>query len=280
VRPMPPRHLADLDLAGRRAAVAELGEKEFRAGQMSAHYFGRLGARPGGDDRPAGIRSGPAHGGHAAAIAHAGTRVHLRRWRDPARHCGGCTTAPLVESVLMGYPDRVTVVRSPARPAVAWPAPFCATGQAGLTRNLSHRRDCRPGGLVRRGSRPAERSRARRRDCSHVVFHGYGASPLANYPRLMGRAAPAHRAVARRARTVPSATSRFSTVGLVPGDASADRRKALSVTPGVCRLHAPDDELRDELVPVNQRWPVAEVLDAAWGVRGTNRVAGSRSSTR
>src|SRR6185437_16775121 len=39
---MPPRHLADLDLAGRRAAVAELGEKEFRAGQLSAHYFGRL----------------------------------------------------------------------------------------------------------------------------------------------------------------------------------------------------------------------------------------------
>src|SRR5262245_15436571 len=41
-RPAPPRHLADLDSAGRRSAVAALGEREFRAGQLSAHYFGRL----------------------------------------------------------------------------------------------------------------------------------------------------------------------------------------------------------------------------------------------
>ena len=39
---MPPRHLADLDLAGRRAAVAALGEPAFRAEQLSTHYFGRL----------------------------------------------------------------------------------------------------------------------------------------------------------------------------------------------------------------------------------------------
>jgi 23S rRNA (adenine2503-C2)-methyltransferase len=54
-----------------------------------------------------------------------------------------------------------------------------------------------------------------------------------------------------------------STVGLVP----AIRRltgEGLAVTLAVS-LHAPDDELRDELVPVNRRWPVAEVLDAAWG---------------
>src|SRR4051794_36869536 len=45
---MPPRHLADLDLAGRRAALAELGEQPFRAGQLSAHYFGRLVRDPAG----------------------------------------------------------------------------------------------------------------------------------------------------------------------------------------------------------------------------------------
>ena len=45
-RPAPPRHLADLDAAGRRSAVAALGEREFRAGQMSAHYFGRLARNP------------------------------------------------------------------------------------------------------------------------------------------------------------------------------------------------------------------------------------------
>src|SRR3954453_23262896 len=54
---MPPRHLADLDLAGRRAALAELGEQPFRAGQLSAHYFGRLVRDPAGrTDLPAGSR--------------------------------------------------------------------------------------------------------------------------------------------------------------------------------------------------------------------------------
>ena len=37
----PPRHLADLELAERRRAVADLGEREFRADQLSRHYFGR-----------------------------------------------------------------------------------------------------------------------------------------------------------------------------------------------------------------------------------------------
>ena len=57
-----------------------------------------------------------------------------------------------------------------------------------------------------------------------------------------------------------------STVGLVPRDPRARRRgdpRTLAVS-----LHAPDDELRDELVPVNTRWKVAEVLDAAWAYSG------------
>jgi 23S rRNA (adenine2503-C2)-methyltransferase len=85
--------------------------------------------------------------------------------------------------------------------------------------------------------------------------------PLANYPRLMGAVrrltdpAPEGLGLSQRHITV-------STVGLVP----AMRRltaEGLSVTLALS-LHAPDDELRNELVPVNQRWPVAEVLDAAW----------------
>src|SRR2546423_4015450 len=53
----PPRHLADLDPAGRRAAVAALGEREFRAGQLSTHYFGRLVRDPAAmTDLPAASR--------------------------------------------------------------------------------------------------------------------------------------------------------------------------------------------------------------------------------
>ena len=54
---MPPRHLADLDLAGRRAAVADLGEPAFRAQQLSTHYFGRLVRDPAAmTDLPAASR--------------------------------------------------------------------------------------------------------------------------------------------------------------------------------------------------------------------------------
>jgi len=71
----PPRHLADLDLAGRRAAVAALGEREFRAGQLSTHYFGRLVRDPDAmTDVPVAAR------GRLAAAR-------------PARCSGGCTTA-------------------------------------------------------------------------------------------------------------------------------------------------------------------------------------------
>src|SRR5690606_23081014 len=85
--------------------------------------------------------------------------------------------------------------------------------------------------------------------------------PLANYSRVLDAVrritdpSPEGLGLSQRHITI-------STVGLVP----AMRRLAtegLQVTLAVS-LHAPDDELRDELVPVNNRWKVAEVLDAAW----------------
>jgi 23S rRNA (adenine2503-C2)-methyltransferase len=95
---------------------------------------------------------------------------------------------------------------------------------------------------------------------SNVVFMGMG-EPLANYRAVLGAVrrlvepVPAGLGLSQRSITV-------STVGLVP----AMRRLAdegLQVTLALS-LHAPDDELRDTLVPVNTRWPVAETLDAAW----------------
>ena len=85
--------------------------------------------------------------------------------------------------------------------------------------------------------------------------------PLANYARVIEAVrrltspAPEGLGLSQRHITV-------STVGIVP----AMRRLAdedLAVTLALS-LHAPDDDLRDELVPVNQRWKVAEVLQAAW----------------
>jgi 23S rRNA (adenine2503-C2)-methyltransferase len=164
----------------------------------------------------------------------------------------------LVESVLMKYPDRVTMCVS-SQAGCGMGCPFCATGQAGLTRNLSTAEIVAQvvagERAVHTGPQPTATSRV-----SNIVFMGMG-EPLANYKNVIGAIhrlsdpVPAGLGISQRSLTV-------STVGLVP----AIRRlteEELSVRLAVS-LHAPDDEARDELVPVNRRWKVAEVLDAAW----------------
>jgi 23S rRNA (adenine2503-C2)-methyltransferase len=254
---LPQRHLADLDLAGRRAAVAALGEKEYRAGQLSTHYFDRL------------VRDPAAMTDIPAAARHRLAADLLPELLTPVREqsCDGGATrktlwrlhdGALVESVLMGYPDRVTVCVS-SQAGCGMACPFCATGQAGLTRNLSTAEIIDQvvwfAGRAARGELPGCPPRL-----SRVVFMGMG-EPLANYDRVVAAVRrltdppPEGLGLSQRHLTV-------STVGLVP----AIRRltgEGLSVTLAVS-LHAPDDELRDTLVPVNQRWKVAEVLDAAW----------------
>jgi 23S rRNA (adenine2503-C2)-methyltransferase len=254
---MPPRHIADLDLSARRAAVAELGGASFRANQLSAHYFGRLVRDPGAmTDIPAADRSRL-------------TDALLPRLLTPVRELScddGATRknlwrlhdGSLVESVLMGYPDRATVCVS-SQAGCGMACPFCATGQAGLTRNLSTAEIVDQvvwfAGVAARGALPGSPPRL-----SHVVFMGMG-EPLANYPRVIAAVrrltspAPEGLGLSQRHITV-------STVGLVP---AIERliSEELSVTLALS-LHAPDDDLRDELVPVNQRWKVAEVLDAVW----------------
>ncbi|WP_433348218.1 23S rRNA (adenine(2503)-C(2))-methyltransferase RlmN [Micromonospora sp. CA-111912] len=254
---MPPRHLADLDLAGRRALVTELGEPAFRAKQISTHYFGRLVRDPAEmTDLPAATRD---------RLAGALLPTLLTPVRELACDDGATRKAlwrlhdgSLVESVLMGYPDRVTVCIS-SQAGCGMACPFCATGQAGLTRNLSTAEIVDQAvylaGVAASGAVAGSPSRL-----SHVVFMGMG-EPLANYSRVIAAirrlVAPAPDGLGLSQRHIT-----VSTVGLVP----AIRRLAsedLSVTLALS-LHAPDDELRDELVPVNQRWKVAEVLDAAW----------------
>jgi 23S rRNA (adenine2503-C2)-methyltransferase len=248
----PPRHLADLSPAERRAAVADLGLPAYRAGQLSRHYFARLTEDPADmTDLPAAVRA-PLTGALLPSLwtpvrhvscDHGATRKTLWRAFDGA----------LVESVLMRYPDRVTMCVS-SQAGCGMACPFCATGQGGLTRNLSAAE------IVEQVVAGARWLRADSGDrVSNVVFMGMG-EPLANYNRVIGAVRrltdPAPDGLGMSQRSVV-----VSTVGLVP----AIRRLAgegLQVTLAVS-LHAPDDELRDTLVPVNTRWPVAEVLSAA-----------------
>jgi 23S rRNA (adenine2503-C2)-methyltransferase len=167
----------------------------------------------------------------------------------------------LVESVLMRYPDRVTVCVS-SQAGCGMNCPFCATGQAGLTRNLSTaeivEQVAAAGRALRSGRVPGGRPGAADR-VGNVVFMGMG-EPLANYKAVVGAVrrltepAPAGLGISARGVTV-------STVGLVPAIERLTAEK-LPVTLALS-LHAPDDALRDELVPINTRFTVAQALDAA-----------------
>jgi 23S rRNA (adenine2503-C2)-methyltransferase len=251
-RATPPTHLADLDESGRRAAVAGLRLPGFRADQVSRHYFGRLESDPSAmTDLPRAVREQIG----AALLPELLTEVRTQQADAGAtrktlwRLHGGA----LVESVLMRYPDRVTVCVS-SQAGCGMACPFCATGQGGLTRNLSTAEIVEQVVAAARASRDHFGVRL-----SNVVFMGMG-EPLANYNRLAAALhrlvdpAPAGLGLSQRAITV-------STVGLVPGIGRlAD--EGLNVTLAVS-LHAPDDELRNSLVPVNTRWKVGEVLAAA-----------------
>ncbi|MCP9276263.1 23S rRNA (adenine(2503)-C(2))-methyltransferase RlmN [Mycolicibacterium sp. CAU 1645] len=251
-RGMPPRHFADLDDDAQTAAVTELGLPAFRAKQLANQYFGRLIADPQQmTDLPAGVRGQVAEAlfptllSVVRSIACDAGETRKTLWR-----AGDGTT---FESVLMRYPQRNTVCIS-SQAGCGMACPFCATGQGGLKRNLSTAEILEQVRAASATMRDAHDGRL-----SNIVFMGMG-EPLANYQRVLTAVrritAPPPHGFGISARSVT-----VSTVGLAP----AIRKLAdeeLGVTLAVS-LHTPDDELRDTLVPVNNRWRVGEVLDAA-----------------
>jgi len=256
-RGKPPVHLLDLEPAERRAAVVAAGLPGFRADQLSRQWITRLSDDPTqwsdipADMRPALVAALLPKLLTAADVVDcdSGTTVKTA-WR---LHDGA-----VVESVLMRYPQRVTMCIS-SQAGCGMNCPFCATGQAGLTRNLSTAEIVEQVLAGARSLAHGDIAGGPGR-ISNVVFMGMG-EPLANYAATVGALrrltspAPAGLGISARGITV-------STVGLVPRmlDLAAE---GLPVTLAVS-LHAPDDELRDTLVPINTRYKVAEVLRAAW----------------
>jgi 23S rRNA (adenine2503-C2)-methyltransferase len=258
-RTQPETHLADLDLAGRKARMVELGLPAFRATQLSTHYFSHYTTDPAEmTDLPAAGRDDLV----AAMLPPLLTEVRKLRTDDgeTIKFLWKLFDGALVESVLMRYPGRITLCVS-SQAGCGMNCPFCATGQAGLTRNLSAAEIVDQvvaanrviaSGELGRSEHDAER-------VTNIVFMGMG-EPLANYARLMKALRrmvdPAPEGLGMSARHIT-----VSSVGLVP----AIRKLAdenLPVTFALS-LHAPDDTLRDELIPVNSRWKVDEALDAA-----------------
>jgi 23S rRNA (adenine2503-C2)-methyltransferase len=158
-----------------------------------------------------------------------------------------------IEAVLMGYTRRTTLCIS-SQVGCALGCTFCATGQFGFERHLE------AGEIVAQVAfASAFLAAGNMRDCpdrvTNIVFMGMG-EPLANYPRVREsiRRLIEHMGISARAITV-------STVGVVPGM----RRLAAEPWPVnlAVSLHAADDELRSQLVPLNKRYPLKEVEAAA-----------------
>ena len=158
-----------------------------------------------------------------------------------------------IEAVLMGYPRRTTLCIS-SQAGCAMACTFCATGQFGFERHLE------PGEIVAQVAyanaflrrRPIGGSPQR---VTNIVFMGMG-EPLANYKRL--------REALRRLIEVMGVGARsitVSTVGFVPGMvALGDDPWQVNLA---VSLHAGDDKLRSTLVPLNDRYPLEDVIAAA-----------------
>lgn len=275
-RGKPAKHWIDLSTEERVQAVKDLGLPAFRAQQISKHFFERFETDPTTwSDLPKAAREQVAERFFPELV----TPMSEQR-------CDGDTTVKtlwrlhdgsLVESVLMRYgvkrgrpDDQQSHVRSTlcisSQAGCGMACPFCATGQGGLQRNMSTgeivAQVMKAEQVLSSGELPGGAGQV-----NNIVFMGMG-EPLANYKAVMGAVraisdpTPDGLGMSKRGITV-------STVGLVPRIEQLTA-EGLPITLAIS-LHAPDDELRDELVPINTRYKVDEVLDAAWDYAKTTK---------
>lgn len=252
-----PKHLSDLSLPERKEWLKEAGYPAFRADQLSRHYFGAHQVDPEQmSDLPAGQKKALTDLVFPPLITpvicktgdRGRTKKYLWELFDQVK----------VESVLMRYPNRATLCIS-CQAGCGMACPFCATGQMGLTRNLSTGEIIEQVRLARLACENGELAGGPCR-LSNIVFMGMG-EPMVNYRNVIAAVkrlcedSPAGFGMSARNITV-------STVGLVPG-INKLAAEGIPVTLAVS-LHAPDDELRDELIPINSRFKVSELLDAAY----------------
>jgi 23S rRNA (adenine2503-C2)-methyltransferase len=155
----------------------------------------------------------------------------------------------VLETVLMLYPNRATVCVS-CQVGCAVGCAFCATGLMGLARNLG------AGEMVAQVVGAAREARRRGRELTNIVMMGMG-EPLQNYAETMKFIRIVHdpEGLDIGARRITVSTS-----GVVPRiDALADEPLQLNLA---VSLHAPGDELRSRLVPINRRYPIATLMAA------------------
>jgi 23S rRNA (adenine2503-C2)-methyltransferase len=259
-----PRYVAtvyDLSLEQLTERVVELGEPAFRAKQLYRQLWHRNAVYDEMPDVPKRFR------GRLEAELPIGVELLDERTADR-----GATRKVLlklggehvIETVLMGYRDRVTACVS-SQSGCAMGCTFCATGQMGLLNNLSAGEIAAQVVWARRAAAQLPPTTPQR--ITNVVFMGMG-EPLANERATLEALA---RLTDPRGMRLGSRHITISTVGVVPGirrlpDANDQVRLAVS-------LHAADDELRNELVPANRLWPLGALVEAVaeWRARTHHR---------
>jgi 23S rRNA (adenine2503-C2)-methyltransferase len=171
----------------------------------------------------------------------------IDRSGDTVKWLFGLEGGAHIETVLMYYRDRTTVCVS-SQAGCAMACGFCAQGQGGFERHLT------VGEIVEQIVCAARRARDGGRRLGNVVFMGMG-EPLANYDRVWASVQRAHDDLGLSARHLT-----LSTVGVVPGIRRL-ANEGLPVNLAVS-LHAANDALRDELVPINRRYPLSVLVGA------------------
>ncbi len=249
--------LLHFDLDGLRALIESLGQPAYRAKQIWRQLYqrGQLDASQM-SDLPAELRRQLAE---AAPVPAEPLETQRSEDGSTSKALIPLGDGELIETVLIRSAPRDTVCLS-SQAGCAMGCVFCATGLQGLRRQLT------AGEIMRQAVLAREWSREEGRELTHVVFMGMG-EPLANYANVSEAIArltdPDGFALSPRRITV-------STVGVPPGirRLAADHpRVNLAVS-----LHAPDPQLRRELVPV----PGASIDDILSAVREHNRLTGGR----
>jgi len=249
-------HLYNLSLPDLEQLLRSWGQPAYRARQLYRQLYTNLAADPSAmTDLPLALRE-------RLAVETRLTTLELVRLQTADE---GLTRKALfripggevVESVLMVYPDRATVCVS-TQAGCAMGCVFCATGRLGLLRNLS------AGEIVEQVIWAARElrsnvetfKRSNVQTLTNVVFMGMGES-FANYDRWWQSVERLHDP---QGFNLGARNMTVSTVGLVAGI----RRLAGAALPInlAISLHAPDDELRSEMMPINRRYPIAELLAA------------------
>ena len=243
----PPSFIHDLTFADLESYLVQLGEPSFRARQVWSHLYGHLATDPAEmSGLPAALlphltsfNFAPLHLSHEWRSRDGRTLKLLFDLHDGAT----------VESVLMDYNRRRTVCIS-SQAGCGMGCVFCATGQMGLSRNLTS------GEIVAQGLFIARHLAQRAQRITNIVVMGMG-EPMQNYAATLAAmdrlTDPAGFAMGARRITI-------STVGIVPAIRRfADEHRQINLA---VSLHAATDELRSRLMPINRRYPLDLLFDA------------------